>query len=362
MRGLRSLLFIVIGLLTSNEILAENPVPQPNCMALVQSLSEQVQTLQGALDQALAQIEVLQTRVNPQLGSIQVVVPPMTSCAKCINKCGFCNAMMSGFDIPAMQSFTVGDEAFYKLQLEYARERGIDTLVITGVTEPQQNWPFLVFLGKIIKSFNHPDSRFLPFRKVEFQTTGTILEERHLLRLKDEIGVTRINLSTSALDNDVNQAYNGTRDKAKVDILAMANLIRKLGLGLRMSLNWTDFYNDKTPEWILDYVANTLHADQLTVRRLFRSDGQTPQDEWIRKHAGSEDGLARFFAFIQTHGTRQEVLPFGAYRYSIRGLNVAVDRDCMNLAGDNRNHPRYLILYPPPLGLHTRWRDPTSKY
>lgn len=337
---------------------------------------QQIAALHSALQTAQAQIATLLDRVPPDLGSIQIVAPKLSPTARCVNNCPFCNAGMdpdydighwSQEDLKSLHPQVVN---FYKKRLQRALRAGIDTIVITGVTEAQQNIAFLQMLALILHDMGNP------FDKVEFQTTGVLLTNDLLTFMARDLGVTRINLSVSALDSAANDSYIHYGRKVgpllKVDIHKLINRINAAGMRVRLSVNWTDYYNSLSPEQIIETIlklgvpeapntSSTSQAsrgvDQVTFRRLYESGRATKQDLWIREHRGSEASLAAMNAHIVRVGEPREVLPFGAQKFSVqRRLGVAVDRDCMNAS--NPDHARYWILYPK--GLFTHWRDDGS--
>ena len=56
------------------------------------------------------------------------------------------------------------------------------------------------------------------------------------------------------------------------------------------------------------------------------------------------------------------VLPYGATKYSLHGMAVVVDDDCMakgKLPGEEKDAYKYLILQPD-CKLYSQWDDPAS--
>jgi len=54
----------------------------------------------------------------------------------------------------------------YLKRLEYARDNGTNTVMLTGNSEPQQNRKFLTVFGLMNKLMKNP------FKNIEMQTTG----------------------------------------------------------------------------------------------------------------------------------------------------------------------------------------------
>ena len=62
----------------------------------------------------------------------------------------------------------------YLKRLEFARNNGCNTLMLTGCTEPQQNRRFLTTFGLLMQLMRNP------FEWVEMQTTGVLLDANYL--------------------------------------------------------------------------------------------------------------------------------------------------------------------------------------
>ena len=96
-----------------------------------------------------------------------------------------------------------------KNRLEFARDNGCNVAILTGSSEPQQNRKFLKRFGLTNESLKSP------FKCIEMQTTGVLLDDEYLKFLRNEVGVTTISLSLSALNDNVNCEFNGTAEKIK---------------------------------------------------------------------------------------------------------------------------------------------------
>lgn len=84
-----------------------------------------------------------------KIQSLSVVVPA----GRCINNCKFCVAQM--VEEPYLDQMD-GNKPFYDLyprnflrRLDFARDNGCNTVMLTGNAEPQQNRPFLEKFGTL---------------------------------------------------------------------------------------------------------------------------------------------------------------------------------------------------------------------
>ena len=97
--------------------------------------------------------------------SLSVCVPAK----RCINDCVFCCSKMHAADYEdcftdILRYASYSDDL--RKRLEYARENGCNTCMLTGNNEPQQNREFLRVFSEINRSLRHP------FLNIEMQTTG----------------------------------------------------------------------------------------------------------------------------------------------------------------------------------------------
>lgn len=286
-----------------------------------------------------------------KIQSLSVVVPNQ----KCINNCAFCVSKMHTEDYTNQKE---GNDRFYDLyerdyvkRLEFARDNGCNTVVLTGNSEPQQNRGFL----KIFGTLNNHLSK--PFRKIDLQTTGVLLDDEYLRFLRNHVGVNTIALSMSDMFSDGNNAkINGTPEHLAVDIEHLCCEIKRYDFNLRLSLNLTDVYNNKRAEEIFRR-AKELKPDQLTFRELYSSGLGTPQDEWIEQHAVSSHVLEEIKQFIRQNGRPLRIMEYGQTLYSVREMSVIVDDDCMSTA--LKEDIKYLILRPD-CKLYSNWDDKGS--
>jgi hypothetical protein len=253
-------------------------------------------------------------------------------------------------------------EKDYLRRLQFARDNGCNTVILTGEGEPLCNRDFL-------KDFSHWNSSISsPFKWVEIQTSGVTLDSESLRFLRNTVGVSTISLSLSDMMSDTcNQEMNGTPDKLRVSIQSLCGSIKTYDFNLRLSLNMTDVYEKKYfKEWkfkdifdhMFEYMVDSLGADQVTFRKLYVSgDRELEQNKWIAEHAASESFMNDIRSGVEHHGRVLEVLPFGAIRYSVRGISVVVDDDCMSK--EVKPVMKYLVLRPN-CKLYTKWDDTGS--
>ncbi len=286
-----------------------------------------------------------------KIQSLSVVVPNKN----CINNCAFCVSKMHTEDYPNQKE---GNVRFYDLyekdyikRLEFARDNGCNTVVLTGNSEPQQNREFLKNFGTINSHLEKP------FRKIDIQTTGVLIDDEYLRFLRNHVGVNTIALSISDLFDDARNAkINGTPEQLTVNIKELCQEIKRYDFNLRLSLNMTDVYNNKTAKDIFDY-AKELGANQITFRELYSSGTGTPQDNWIKEHAVDKKLLADIKTFIKENGNALRIMEYGQTLYSVYEMSVMVDDDCMSTA--LKEDMKYLILRPD-CKLYSHWDDKGS--
>jgi len=290
-----------------------------------------------------------------KIQSLSVVVPNK----KCINNCRFCVSRMHESPYKNMMDenlpfFDLYQRDYIK-RLEFARDNGCNTVMLTGNSEPQQNRSFLQAFGTMNNNLSKP------FRWIEMQTTGVLLDESYLRFLRNHVGVSTISISLSAFDDDINAEYNGTLPHLKVNLRKLCALIKKYDFNLRLSINMTDYFTGRSPEEILTYARQELLADQVTFRVLYTStddvNAQTPQDKWILEHGASPETLDAIKKYVTEKGRALEILEFGAVKYSVMGMSTVIDDDCMSTVP--KESLKYVILQPN-CKLYSKWDDPAS--
>ena len=284
--------------------------------------------------------------------SLSIVVP-----GGCPNRCCFC---VSDLHPNPLKNQIEENLRFYDLyrrdfiqRLMFARDNGCNTVMLTGNGEPLINKSFL-------KSFSEWNWGMpSPFRWIEIQTSGVTLDEEKLRWLRNTIGVSTISLSISDVFSSAGNAnYNRTPEKLIVDIDALCAEIKRYDFNLRLSLNMTDVYNGRPAQEIFDR-CKQLGANQITFRVLYTSPHEDPHgiDAWIREHRCVDTHIEEIKSCVREYGHVLERLPFGALRYSVNGMSVVVDDDCMST--EDKNEVKYLILQPN-CKLYTKWDDEGS--
>lgn len=281
--------------------------------------------------------------------SLSIVVPAK----KCINRCEFCCAGM--VEEPYKNQM---DEnlPFYDLylrdylqRLEYCRNKGIDTVMLTGNCEPQQNRHFLKDFGLMMQIMKNP------FENIEMQTTGALLDDNYLRFLRNFVGVKTISLSISSFDDEQNCKYINAA--APIELEKLAASIKKYDFNLRLSINLTDAFNRFSGPEFFQGIRKRFQHDQITFRILYSSGLDTPQDRWITQHKAGPTVIAGIREYIKTYGEALEILPFGNTKYDVAGVSTVLDDDCMSK--EVSKDQKYYILRPN-CKLYSRWDTPSS--
>lgn len=261
---------------------------------------------------------------------------------ECVNNCKFCCSKASCAEYPLQKDTS----AFFK-RLQFARDNGCNVVILTGECEPLQNDLYRDFWEK---NFQMNNARLQsPFKWVEIQTTGVDLN----LEQCRELGVTTVSLSmVDPFDADRNFNTQGTPKAKRFDISERCREIKEAGFNLRISLNMTDALIGVPSFEDILVQCELMGAYALTVRELFTDEGRL---EWCAKH---KIDVSPFIQYIRKHGRPLEKLPDYKIRYSINGLSVVVDDDCMSQKAD-QDTLRYLILRPDGR-LYTKWDDKAS--
>ena len=281
--------------------------------------------------------------------SLSVVVPNKA----CMNECQFCVSRMRVDDYE--NKLTEKNEHYdlflndYKQRLEFARDNGCNTVILTGISEPQQNKEFLSLFAKLNSKLKSP------FKRVEMQTTGTLLSTDYLWFLRKEIGINTISLSISSFHDEENKKIINMREN--LSLKELANNIKSLGFNLRLSVNLSDVFDAYTPQSFMEE-CRKLGADQLTLRVLYESgEKHLPQNKWITQHKIRESFVEEFKDYIKEFGRQLELLDFGQMRYSLNNISLVIDDDCMSVKA--KSALKYLVLREN-CKLYTKWDDKGS--
>jgi len=276
-----------------------------------------------------------------KIQSISIVVPTKG----CINDCKFCVSKMHCS--PYVDKF---NEIQYRKRIKFAKNNGVNTMILTGTGEVLQNIGFLKKLRVVLEKEHHP------FPNVEVQTTGTMLMESFRksdntldrlypnLELLDDLGVNTISLSVSdVFDSDNNWNIIGAPEKFRHSLVEICNVLKEHGFNIRLSLNMTNVYDGVNPKEILDG-CSYLNANQITFRKLYYPSNttNTEQAEWVRDNACDKSVFTELNGFIEQFGKPLYRLPFGPIAYSIKGMSTVIDDNCMNK--DILEKLKYVIL------------------
>lgn len=285
-----------------------------------------------------------------RIQSLSVVVPAK----RCINNCRFCVAHMHG--APYIDNLN-NNQAFYGLyqndflkRLDFARDNGCNTVMLTGDAEPQQNRAFLEKFGTLNAQLERP------FRWVEMQTTGALLDDGYLRFLRNHVGVSTISVSICSFSSKKNADI--CRMRNPVDLVHLCREIKRYDFNLRLSINLTDEFDQFSTEELFRACDKDFGADQVTFRVLYSADTNTHQGQWVADHGAKPETVARIKAYIQEHGTKLERLEYGTTKWSVHGMSTVLDDDCMSKA-EGKDELKYLILRPN-CKLYSKWDDPAS--
>lgn len=289
--------------------------------------------------------------------SLSICVPAK----KCINNCEFCCSKMHGSDYEDRFSnlATYSDYIVdMKKRMEYARENGCNTCMLTGNNEPQQNKEFLKVFSEINKSLRHP------FLNIEMQTSGAFIDDDMLDFLKYSVGVTTIAISVASLTG-IGKNIDITRTPDNnLNIYLLSKNIKERNINLRICLNMNDSIiiepdDDFTKEVIITE-CKKLKADQITFRALWSANTTTEQGKWIQKHVTEKTFslIKDLKEDIKKNGTYLDTLEYGADRYDYQGFSVVIDEDSM-AKEINKQAVKYLILRPNG-HLYSKWDSKAS--
>ena len=288
-----------------------------------------------------------------KIQSLSVVVPN----ANCVNSCKFCVACMSHDELLYKNQMD-SNMPFYDLylkdylkRLEFCRDNGVNTVMLTGNSEPQQNRKFLTDFGIFMMLLDRP------FRCIEMQTTGVLLDSNYLRFLRNHVGVNTISLSISSFDDEVNKEIIGVNAKMALNLEQLTEEIKKYDFNLRLSINLSDAFDSLPAAEIFDRAASVYGADQITFRVLYSSGMETPQDRWIAAHSAKDTLIEGIRDHITGHGNPIGKLEYGQTKYSVSGLTTVLDDDCMSQ--ELKEEIKYLILRPD-CKLYSRWEDKAS--
>lgn len=287
--------------------------------------------------------------------SLSVCVPAK----RCINDCKFCCSKMHSADYEDLFSDIRHYSSYatdMRKRLEYARENGCNTCMLTGNNEPQQNKEFLRVFSEINKTIA------TPFHNIEMQTSGAFIDSEFLDFLKYSVGLTTCAISVACLDSDEkNRELIQTKDD-NLTLKTLCKEVKKRNMNLRICLNMNDeilMNHPFTAQSVID-LCGELGADQITFRALWSPDADTDQGQWIANHVTSKtlDFIKDLSADIKEKGKYLDTLEYGADRYDYYGFSTVVDEDSM-AQEEVKTAVKYLILRPNG-HLYSKWDSKAS--
>lgn len=287
-----------------------------------------------------------------KIQSLSIAVPAK----KCINNCEFCVSKMHCDDYLNRIDSSNADFPIavneYLARLNYARDNGCNAVMLTGNCEPQQNHNFLKTLGFIFRMMDQP------FRQIEIQTTGALLDSEYLRFLRDWVGVTTISLSISSFNNEENNAIIHTPRNGHIDLGPLTHKIKELNFTLRLSINLTNAFVNYIPDSLL-YLAKTFGADQVTLRKMYCNNPLSKQSIWVEENTDKIE-YDKFKEFFNQHSDRIiRKLEYGQNVYDIDDMSVVYDDDCMAKKPHANDELKYLILRPD-CKLYSQWDSKAS--
>ena len=283
--------------------------------------------------------------------SLSICVPGK----KCVNRCKFCVSCMHT-DIYKNQM----DEnlPFYDLYFEdyvrrmvFAKENDANIMMITGDIEPLQNRHFLQTLA-IINRYVLPQRGCSAFNWIEIQTSAVGFNRNYARFLRNTVGVSVFSFSLSSFDNEKNAEFVTMPNNKKVNIEETCATVKEYDFTLRLSLNMSKEmlrsvggreYSEAI-EKIFDK-ASKLGADQMTFRK-FYADGDNEQSQWIKENKVDDWFFKELNEFVERKGRLIGKLPYGYHQYSVNGISVVIDEDCMNEGKADKETSKYFVLRP----------------
>lgn len=246
----------------------------------------------------------------------------------------------------------------YLKRLNYVANLGCNTVMLTGTSEPQQNKQFLATFALLHQQLGSP------FTNIEMQTTGLLLNGNndYLRFLRNFVGVNTIALSVNSLSDAENNKILGHKLKdKKIFLEQLCILLKAYDFNIRLCFNLNNAFNwleaDGKVEELFEDCKHKYHADQLTFRKLYAAEHDTPQGKWIDEH---------YFSIAAAHALKTALEKFDVIGKTLYGTNVRdcngmstiFDDDCMG-KNPTTDVMKYLILRPN-CKLYSSWDTPAS--
>jgi hypothetical protein len=175
------------------------------------------------------------------------------------------------------------------------------------------------------------------------------------------MGVTTISISVSDLFNNEN---NLKIIGAPIELnFRLDTIIKRIKtdfkINVRLSLNMLSHYENsgKTPKDFFE-AAKRLNVDQILFREMWADDSKNKINQWIKSNKVSLNYMNSITSYIQTNGNKLYTLPYGQTVWSLNGISVVIDNDCMSTKKTDENL-KYLIIREN-LKLYSKWNDKGS--
>lgn len=266
----------------------------------------------------------------------------------CINKCKFCVSCMhtSRYKCQMDENLPFYDLYYkdYVRRMCFAKENDSNIMMITGDIEPLQNRQFLQTLA-------HINNDVLPakgcgsFHWIEIQTSGVLFDRNYARFLRNTVGVSVMSLSLASFDDAVNAEIQQMIPKQAISIKEVCSIAKEYDFTLRLSLNMNKSLMKSAGNSVegIFAEAKALGADQLTFRKLY-TEGDNPQSRWIQENKVADEVFEAIDRYVVEHGKHLGILPYGYHQYSVNGISVVIDKDCMNQGKGETS--KYFVLRP----------------
>lgn len=276
--------------------------------------------------------------------SLSICVPGKT----CVNRCEFCVSCMhtSRYKCQMDENLPFYDLYYkdYVRRMCFAKENDANIMMITGDIEPLQNRQFLQTLA-------HINNDVLPargcgsFHWIEIQTSGVLFDRNYARFLRNTVGVSVMSLSLASFDDAVNAEIQNMVPKLAINIQEVCNTAKEYDFTLRLSLNMNKRLMQSVGGSIEEIfrTAKRLGADQITFRKLY-TEGDNPQSRWIEANKVPDSVFEEIDEYVIGNGKHLGILPYGYHQYSVDGISVVIDKDCMNQ--ERGETSKYFVLRP----------------
>lgn len=270
--------------------------------------------------------------------SLSIVVPTK----RCVNDCPFCVSKMHDNDYDGQL-----DDVCIEKRLKFAANIGVNSVIFTGTGEALQNKNYIRRVSEIMAKLGNP------FPNIELQTTGVMLTGDNLVMLKT-LGFNTISLSVSDIfDSANNKKIIGIPRHLSFELTELIKRIKVAGFNVRLSINMINVYDRYATEDIVKQI-KFLEPDQVTFRKMYFSESSAPENQWVKNNACKQKVITSMYSHMETDGEKLYTLPFGSRVYSLEGMSVVLDDDCMNK--HNTSALKYIILRENGK-LYCRWDD-----